>query len=771
MTVAGGTRPIRVLLVEDNPGDARLILELLRDVETDFELERLDRLEPALERLKHAGVDVVLLDLGLPDSQGIDTFARARLEAPRQPIVVISGLDDEAVALEAMRRGAQDYLVKGRIEGRLLARVIQYAIERKRAEELLRSEEERFRQLADNISEVFFITDIRLGETLYINPAYEEVWGRSCQSIYERPRSFFEAVAPEDQGRLGEYIARVQQGESPGRIEFRVVRPDGTVRSVLSHAVPIRNERGEVYRQAGTALDITERKQAEEALRTSELRARTLFDTVHLVVLGLDAEGRVDYVNPFFLELTGYTREEALGQFWLERFIPEAQRPAMLGAFRELLERGLHAHYQNAIVTKGGEERLIAWNNTTLRDSGGRPIGTLSIGEDITQHQRLEEQLRQAQKMEAVGRLAGGVAHDFNNLLTAILGHAELLLDDLPSISTHRGDVDEIRMAAERAAGLTRQLLAFSRQQVLQPTILDVNDVVENLQKLLRRLIGEDVTLRVVLAPSAGHVKADAGQLEQVIVNLAVNSRDAMPGGGTLTIETGLADLTDEYMEAHRPVLPGSYVMLAVSDTGQGIRPEDRSRIFEPFFTTKEPGKGTGLGLSTVYGIIKQSGGYVWVYSEPGVGTTFKIYLPRVDAPVQTLEPARPSGTVAGGSETILLAEDDEQLRTLAQGCLERMGYRVMVAANGEEARALAVAHEGTIHLLVTDMVMPGESGRQLADRLIVMQPGIRCLFMSGYTDRTIVDQGILERGFRYLQKPFTPTILARMVRDVLDGA
>jgi len=634
--------PITVLLVEDNVGDARLIVEALREAAAgDFVLEQVQRLEPALERLKRTGVDVVLLDLGLSDSQGIETFQRTHLAAPGKPIVIISGLDDKQMALEAVRLGAQDYLVKGRIEGPLLAQAIRYAIERKRA---------------------------------------------------------------------------------------------------------------------------------EDALHASERRALTLFDAVDLIVLGLDSGGVVDYVNPFFLQLTGYTREDVLGQPWIERFVPTAHQAGMSGLFLELYDRDLHAHYQNPIVTKAGEERLIAWNNTVVRDREGRPSGTLSVGEDITEHRRLEEQYRQAQRMEAVGRLAGGVAHDFNNILTAILGYAELLLMELPPDSEHLADAAEIRTAAQRAAGLTRQLLAFSRQQVLQPTVLCVNDVLANVENMLCRLLGENVALRTALAPDAGNVRADAGQLEQVIVNLAVNARDAMSAGGKLTIETANAELSEDDAEANQPVVAGQYVMLAVTDTGVGISPENRLRIFEPFFTTKEQGKGTGLGLSTVYGIVKQSGGYIWVYSEPGKGATFKVYLPRVDAPVEPQTPPRPIQGTPAGTETILLAEDDEQLRKLVRGLLDRVGYQVLSAASAEDALAQARRYRGQIHLLLTDVVMPGEGGHQLASRLAQARPATRTLFMSGYTDAAIVDHGILERGHHYLQKPFTPAVLARRVRDVLDA-
>jgi two-component system cell cycle sensor histidine kinase/response regulator CckA len=889
MTASATSQPIRVLLVEDNPGDARLILEMLREVSAQFDLQQVEHLEQALERLGKATVDVVLLDLGLPDSQGLATFERTRRGTTTEPIIVISGLDDERVALEAVRSGAQDYLVKGHIEGEVLARVIRYAIERQRADtqlrwltlavdqspasvfitdphgtiqyvnarftqitgysaaeaigktprilksgstppeyyqrlwktiragdtwrseiqnrrksgevywdsvaispirdqrgeiahflsvqedvtekkladRTLREREERFRQLAENIREVFFVMDAQYRETLYISPAYEAIWGVGVDTLYADPSSFLKPMPPEDQQRVGAYIARIQHGEVPGEVEYRVVRPDGQVRWLRTHAVPVRNEKGEIYRIAGTALDITERKKAEEALRSSEERARTLFETVNLIVLGLDADGRVDYVNPFFLKLTGFSKTEVLGHDWFV-FLPERIRPTLQGAFRDLLEQGFHPHYENPVLTKSGEERMVAWNNTVLRDAHGRPTGTLSIGEDITQRNQLEVQLRQAQKMEAVGRLAGGVAHDFNNVLTAVFGYVDLLREELPADGEAQKDLMEVRKAAERAAGLTRQLLAFSRQQVLEPVVLHINDLVEDFEKMLRRVIGEDVAFRLALAKDAGNVRADPGQLHQVVMNLVVNARDAMPTGGTLIIETANADLTEQYAELHQPVIPGRYVLVAVSDTGTGMTPEVKARIFEPFFTTKEKGKGTGLGLSTVYGIVKQSGGYVWVYSELGRGTTFKIYLPRVDnAPDQIAKP-KESRTLAG-TETILLAEDDAILRPLARQLLEKLGYTVLEGEDAETALAAAAAHKGPIHLLVADVVMPGPSGRELARRLAEVRPETKVLYVSGYTDDAIVHHGMLEPGLNFLQKPFTPAVLARKVRDVLD--
>ena len=634
MSLATAVQPITVLLVEDNPGDARLILELLGEVQAQaFDLERVDRLDDALARLAHSGVDVVLLDLGLPDSQGLDTFVRARRGAPNEPIVVISGLDDEQLALEAVRSGAQDYLVKGRIEGQLLARVLRYAIERKRAEEALRASEAYHRTILENIGDAVFIAD--------------------------------------------------------------------------SH---------------GRYLD----------------------------------------VNPRACELTGYAREELL-QLTVSDTYPAPDRDA--ATLRVVaVGSGRATVTERSLLRKDGTVIVVESNARRLPD--GRLLGAVR---DITERKRLEEQLRQAQKMEAVGRLAGGVAHDFNNVLTAIFGYADLMAEEVPPSSAARQDLDEIRKAAQRATALTGQLLAFSRQQVLAPVVLSMNDLVGDVDKMLRRLLGEDVDLRVSLASNAGNVRADPGQLQQVIMNLVVNARDAMPTGGKLLIETADAELTEQYAELHQPVIPGQYVMLAVSDTGVGMDAQTRARIFEPFFTTKEKSKGTGLGLSTVYRIVKQSGGYIWVYSEAGHGTTFKVYLPRVDAPVEPQAPAREAVTVTG-TETILVAEDDETLRPLAKGLLEKLGYTVLEAENAEQALGVAGAHAGPIHLLVADVVMPGASGRELARRLAQSRPETRVLYVSGYTDDAIVHHGMLEPGLNFLQKPFTPAALARKVREVLDA-
>jgi signal transduction histidine kinase/ActR/RegA family two-component response regulator len=383
-----------------------------------------------------------------------------------------------------------------------------------------------------------------------------------------------------------------------------------------------------------------------------------------------------------------------------------------------------------------------------------------------------EEQLQQAQKLEAVGRLAGGISHDFNNMLTAIIGYSDLTLNRLPEGDPLKHNLTEIRKAGERAASLTGQLLAFSRKQVMQPKVIDLNVVVSELEKMLRRMIGEDIELKTSLQHGLGNVKADPGQIEQVIMNLAVNARDAMPTGGKLTIETGNVYLDESYARQHLSVAPGAYVMLAVSDSGIGMDAETQSHMFDPFFTTKEAGKGTGLGLSMVYGIVKQSGGNIWVYSETGKGTTFKIYLPRVTADTEKYTHATPELDIAAGSETILLVEDADVVRDLAREVLEEIsGYRVLEATNAEDALQICQKHQGGIDLLLTDVVMPGGSGPEVSARVRALKPDIRVLYMSGYTDDAIVRHGVLEAGLNFIQKPFTPNGLAQKVREVLDSA
>ena len=434
--------------------------------------------------------------------------------------------------------------------------------------------------------------------------------------------------------------------------------------------------------------------------------------------------------------------------------------------------QGLFEEKDLAILYSVGNQVAVALERTHLLQQMGKEVEerTAALRAEIAERKQLETQLYQAQKMEAIGRLAGGIAHDFNNHLGIIIGHSDLLADRLNSNDALQKRAVIIKETAVRAAALIRQLLAFSRRQVFEPSILDLNRIVSELEKMMRPLIGEDIELVTTLDPRLGNVRVDPTQIDQVLMNLAVNARDAMPQGGRLTIETANVELDEAYASKHATVLPGSYVMLAVSDNGIGMDKETQSHMFEPFFTTKEQGKGTGLGLATVYGIIKQSGGYIWIYSEPSQGTTFKIYLPRFEAGLRAIEPEPPSSSVVKAEETVLVVEDEGALRELACEFLERSGYAVLGAGNGAAAMEISKRHQGPIHLLMTDAIMPGMSGRELALQMQGLRPDIRVLYVSGYTDDVVLRNGLLEPGTAFLQKPFTKDSLTQKVRAVLDG-
>jgi two-component system cell cycle sensor histidine kinase/response regulator CckA len=498
---------------------------------------------------------------------------------------------------------------------------------------------------------------------------------------------------------------------------------------------------------------------AEEEAREAAQHWRATFDAIHDGICLLNLRGEVLRCNHAFAQILARPSEEILGRALGDLLSGLASEESSFHSGRAL--RG------EKELSLGG--RWFRLRTDPLQTPKGSPAGTVVILSDITERRRLEEQFLQSQKMEAIGRLAGGVAHDFNNLLTVIIGHSEMTLSRPTAPELVAESIQEIKRAAERAASLTRQLLAFSRKQVLALLPLDLNPVVSRLIDLLRRLIGEDIQLTTNLDPGLGLVKADQGQIEQVLMNLAVNARDAMPEGGKLTIETKNVVVEKGLLGPDADAGPGPYVLLAVSDTGCGMTEQVKSRIFEPFFTTKGPGKGTGLGLATVYGIVKQSGGHVAVYSEPGRGTAFKVYLPRVEMAVPLYE-TRPSvADFPLGKETILLVEDEEALRRLSQQILELAGYTVLVAQDGEEAVQMVTQYAGVIDLLLTDVVMPRMSGPQAVEQLDRLRPGLKVLYLSGYTDNAVVQHGVLEQDAAFLQKPFTPRALARKVREVLD--
>ncbi len=527
-----------------------------------------------------------------------------------------------------------------------------------------------------------------------------------------------------------------------------------------------------------TFVDITDLRRVEETLRAEKDRAQQYLNIASVMFVALDKDGIVTLANQRALTVLGFEESELLGSSWVDTCIPTEIREVVRETFHRIMNGELEVleKYENQVLTKSGDERIIAWRNTYLRDAQGGILGTLSSGEDITERRQAEqerevlrEQLLQSQKMEAIGRLAGGIAHDFNNLLTVIINNSEIMLEVLSESHPSRRDAADIGRAARRAADLTGQLLAFSRKQILEPRNIDINEAVMQSESMLRRLLNEDIDLLFMPGHDLQMTYFDPGQIEQILFNLAINARDAMPDGGKLTIETQNMELDEGYHRNHLQTKPGCYVMLAVSDSGLGMDEETQKNIFDPFFTTKDIGQGTGLGLSTVYGIVKQHGGSIEVYSELGQGTTIKILLPVVAGDAD--EPSLQSEQVAsGGNETILLVEDESEVRRITRRLLVRKGYNVLEAEDTEAAIRIGNDPATPFDLLLTDVVMPKMSGKQVYKQLNEVRPGLKVLYMSGYTENVIAHQGVLDKGVNFLQKPFMADNLMKKVREVLDG-
>ena len=632
----------------------------------------------------------------------------------------------------------------------------------------LKVSEDRYRLLIDTIPHMVWMATAG-GVTDFLNQRGAERLGVPLEAAYGW--NWLELLHPADVDRTRRQWDAAVRTEASYVSEYRMRHADGTYRWYLAQAVPLRRPDGAVEAWVGTWTDIDARKQADEALRASEERFRQIAESISEVFWLASADKHeMVYVSSAYETIWGRSREGlyASPSQWLEAIHTDDRERVATAELTKQAVSGYDEEYR--IVRPDGSVRWIRDRAFPVRDSGERVVRFAGVAEDITERRQLEAQLRQSQKMEAVGQLAGGLAHDFNNLLTIITGYSELLLDTLPPGDPSREFVDEIMTAADRSAALTRQLLAFSRKQVLAPAILDINEVVRDTEKMLRRVIGEDVELRAALQPHLGYVKADPGQLEQALLNLVVNARDAMPQGGTLTIETKNLAL-DDTPAATEAGARHACVMLSVSDSGSGMTDEVQRHVFEPFFTTKPPGKGTGLGLAVVHGFVQQSGGHVEISSALGMGTSVRIYLPRTDLPGGTgAAPADSAGALPRGTETILLVEDEEGVRTLARIVLQRCGYVVLEASRGDEALRIAAAQQTPIDLLVTDVVMPGGGGRPLAEQLCLSYPELKVLYVSGYTDDAVVRHGILHEQVNFLQKPFNPMALARKIRSVLSS-
>ena len=625
----------------------------------------------------------------------------------------------------------------------------------------LRESESRFRDIAENIREVFWLAD-ESQRLIYVSPAYEEIWGRPRSGVFSSPNNFIEGVHPDDRDAARARLEHKAEGYDH---EYRIVRPDGSVRWIHDRAFPVRDAQGRVTRVAGIAEDVTVRRTLQADL---ELQAQ-LLAAVQQAVVSTDLTGTVLTWNRFAESLYGWTADEAIGRDFVALVVPDDHALEAAAMFARLRAGETFAG-ERRIRRKSGEELWVSTSAAPIRNAAGRVTQIVGTATDITEKRRLEAEFRQAQKMEAVGRLAGGVAHDFNNLLTVIKAHSEFIAQEAPEGGQIREDIGEIAKAATRAAGLTRQLLAFSRRQMLEKRVVDPGTIVIELQKMLSRLIGEDIEMTVSPGTGVPIVYADPGQIEQAVMNLVVNARDAMPMGGTLRLETRTVVVEPGATARHDDAKPGTYAAIVVSDDGIGMTSEVRARIFEPFFTTKGKEQGTGLGLATVYGIAKQSGGFVDCTSAPGQGTTFTLCLPATTRVVEPTGTERAVAPLQRGNETILLVEDQIEVRTVTRRILANQGYQVLEAQNGAEALFVLTNHIGRIDLLLTDAVMPVMSGADLVRAVRSRLPDLPVVIISGYTDDEYSWQGTTDANATFLHKPFKAGRLLRAIRGALGG-
>jgi PAS domain S-box-containing protein len=801
--------PLKVLLVEDRESDALLILNELKRAGFEPEWHRVEN-EPDYLAALDTIPELILADYALPQFDALRALELLRQRGLDIPLIIVSGSIGEDIAVQALQDGAADYLLKDRL-GRL-GQAVNHARSQKKLRDSKRLSDEalqdqlRLAALSADVglaltaraplAEILewccasFVRNLRAGlariwvynellEVLELQASAEPAQdGRSqiqsiavCNSLARRVAERRATYVTNDLGKNGsaeEFVGVAGDRLTvfagyPLLVEDRLV---GVAALFAAEPLPPATLETMAAVANHIALGI-EQKRSDESLRITDRRLQQLVSTTPAVIFALHVEGepwQFSWISHSVERLTGYTEAEVLEPRWWHDHIHPEDFARAVDYMPALRKEGFSA-VEYRFRGRDGSDRWLLDQKRLLEDA------TEIVGSwlDITERKQLEEQFRQANKMEAIGCLAGGVAHDFNNLLTVIIGYSELALEFLRDDDPLREYVEQINAAGTRGAALTRQLLAFGRRQLLVPVVVDLNALLAEMERMLQRLIGEDVDLALQSSPRLWPVKVDPGQMEQVVMNLVINSRDAMPRGGKLTIETSNVELDDTYVEMHPQAHSGSHVRMSVSDTGTGMDAATRVRIFEPFFTTKAVNKGTGLGLATVYGIVAQSGGHIEVYSEPGLGTTFKIYIPRDSGTATQETPQKPPENSALGSETVLLVEDSDGVRSLARLALERSGYRVLEAGHPQHAIQILDDYGDAVHVLVTDVVMPGMSGRELAERLSPNWPGMRVLFVSGYTDDAVVRHGILEEGTPFLQKPFTPDSLVQKVREVLD--
>jgi two-component system, cell cycle sensor histidine kinase and response regulator CckA len=766
-------KPLRILITEDNPADLELTIRELKNSQIDISIDSVSTREAFVEKLREQSVDMVLSDFRMPGWTGMDAFSEIVKSGQDVPMILVTGTLGDFQAVECIKIGIADYVLKAQL-ARLPMAILRaqegklHRDAQKEAAEALREGEARFRLLVENAPDAIVVLDLDTGTFSDCN---ENALRLFCVTREELMRCGPGELSPPFQpdGRHSaeaarEWMDRAAPGAKP-HFEWTHRNTRGEEIPCEVHVVRLPSPTRRLVR--GSVLNVTERKLAEEALRESEVRYRGLVNNANYGIYWVTLDGTLLDANPALIQMLGFESIEAfltLGNT-VNLYCDRSRRDQIAEWYQEN-DRG-----EDIVEWKRKDAKIITVRliGRRSRDARRHSDCVELMVEDVTERIALEKQLRQVQKFEAIGQLAGGIAHDFNNMLGAVLGWAEIGLDETePNARLHR-HFDKIRHQAIRAAALTRQLLAFARRQILEPRNLDLNQNVAETLSLLEKLIGSDIEIKTNLAPNLTLVRADSTQVDQVLMNLCINARDAMPRGGRLIIETGDATFDEKYCAAQTFARPGHYTMLAVTDTGTGMDAATLDRIFEPFFTTKELGKGTGLGLATVYGIVRQHGGFLHVYSEVGIGTTFRVYLPVTPATEKTAVTVEESRPVRGGSETILIAEDHEGLRELARETLANLGYEILIACDGEEAVRLFQANRDRVDLLLLDVVMPKVNGPEAYARISAENVGVAVIFATGYSPEMALLQNAQERGLTILQKPYLPQDLARRVRETLD--
>ena len=795
----------KILIIDDNPNNLRMVSDFLEN--SDFAVLAAEDGQSGIERAKYAVPDVILLDARMPGIDGFETCRRLKslAETANIPVIFMTTLSDTKNKVQAFQAGAVDYITKPFQKEEVLTRLMVHLrirelnaqlsrsnetlehrvakrteqlvqangelerkiIEHRKTLEALQTSERKFKAIFDQ--SVHFIGYIGLdGKVLQANQTALDFIDQSISDVKDVP--FWETAwwshSSKLQNKLRDAINRAAYGEW---VSFEVThRSANDMVGYFDFSIkPIRDEFGRTFMLAAEGRNITELKEANQALTEAKNYLDKIINSVADPIFVKNRDHKWVMINDAFCNFLGFPRERLIEQSDYD-FFPKSEAIVFWEKDEQVFTSGEENINEETITAAGGEIRTIVTKKTLYRDEKDN-LFIVGIIRDITEQKMIEAQLRQAVKMEAIGTLAGGVAHDFNNLMTAVIGYSTLFLQTMPDDAPLRKDIEQIKKAGERAANLTQQLLAFSRKQVVQPQVLNLNGVLKEIQKMLERLIGEDIELESRYAPELWRVLSDPTLIEQVIINLAINARDAMPRGGKLTIETLNTQLDKAYTRHHIELMPGDYVMMAVSDNGIGMDKETQSHIFDPFYTTKAKGKGTGLGLATVYGIVKQTGGHIMVYSEPGQGTTFKIYLPKAEGDENIAQSEIRHKPIAGGRETIFVVEDDDTVRMLTKEILRSYGYNVVEASNGPEALEIAKGRQDPVDMLVTDVVMPEMGGRQVAEAFVALFPAMKVMYISGYTDDAIVNHGVLESGVHFLQKPFAPQALAEKVRHILD--